>query len=46
MKFPEIRKHFLDFYTEEGYDKLPRAPLMAPSIPMSFVMSAGQRNSD
>lgn len=37
----EIRDRFVTFYTKMGYRLLPRAPLLDPSIPMSFVMSAG-----
>jgi len=41
MKIDEIRTQFLDFYDELGFQLLPRASMLHPSIPMSFVMSAG-----
>jgi len=41
MEFNEIRSRFVNYYTECGFELLPRAPMMHPSIPMSFVMSAG-----
>jgi alanyl-tRNA synthetase len=41
METSEIRKRFINFYTTEGYRSLPRASMIDPSIPMSFVMSAG-----
>ncbi len=37
----EIRKKFVDFYNELGYQTLSRASMLHPSTPMSFVMSAG-----
>ena len=37
----EIRRLFTEYFEEMGYQSLPRAPMMDPSIPMSFVMSAG-----
>ena len=36
-----IRQLFVDYYAAQDYRLLPRAPMMDPSIPMSFVMSAG-----
>jgi hypothetical protein len=36
-----IRRRFISYYQNLGYELLPRAPMMHPSIPMSFVMSAG-----
>jgi alanyl-tRNA synthetase len=41
MNAIEIRRHFVDYYKELGFHLLPRAPMLHPSIPMSFVMSAG-----
>lgn len=41
MNSNEIRSRFVDFYEELGFQLLPRAPMLHPSIPMSFVMSAG-----
>lgn len=37
----EIRERFVDYYEHNGFSRLPRAPMLHPSIPMSFVMSAG-----
>src|SRR5512139_3460059 len=41
MEAREVRQQFVDFYTQRGFYSLPRAPLLHPSVPMSFVMSAG-----
>ena len=41
MNAVEIRRRFVDYYKELGFCLLPRAPMLTPSIPMSFVMSAG-----
>jgi len=41
MDSVEIRQRFTDYYEDMGYQSLPRAPMIDPSIPMSFVMSAG-----
>lgn len=41
MHTSEIRHRFIEYYAEEGYLLLPRAPMLDDSIPMSFVMSAG-----
>lgn len=41
MECSEIRQRFVSYYQEHGFDLLPRAPMLHPSIPMSFVMSAG-----
>ena len=41
MGYTEIRKLFLSYYTELNFTSLPRAKMLHPSIPMSFVMSAG-----
>ena len=40
MNTGEIRRRFVDYYTGLGFHPLPRAPMLHPSIPMSFVMSA------
>lgn len=41
MNTAEIRRRFVGYYEGLGYRSLPRAPMIDPSIPMSFVMSAG-----
>ena len=41
MNSAEIRRRFIEYYKRLGFLLLPRAPLLHPSIPMSFVMSAG-----
>jgi alanyl-tRNA synthetase len=41
MESREVRRRFVDFYTQRGFYPLPPAPLLHPSVPMSFVMSAG-----
>jgi len=41
MDSVEIRRLFIDHFEDMGYQSLPRAPMIDPSIPMSFVMSAG-----
>ncbi len=41
MDSVEIRRRFINYFEEMGYQSLPRAPMIDPSIPMSFVMSAG-----
>jgi len=41
MDCSEIRSQFVDFYQERGFQLLPPASMLHPSIPMSFVMSAG-----
>lgn len=41
MNSTEIRQRFTDYHEDMGYQKLPRAPMLDSSIPMSFVMSAG-----
>ncbi len=41
MNFDEIRSRFVNYYSDLGFQLLPRAPLLHPSIPMSYVMSAG-----
>jgi len=41
MECSEIRRQFITYYESQGFRFLPRAPMLHPSIPMSFVMSAG-----
>lgn len=41
MECAEIRRRFIEHYRQRGFQLLPRAPMLHPSIPMSFVMSAG-----
>jgi len=41
MRSPAINQTFLDYYQGRGFSVLPSASLLHPSIPMSFVMSAG-----
>jgi alanyl-tRNA synthetase len=41
MKSDEIRNSFVKYYESMGYEVLPSTPMIDPSIPMSFVMSAG-----
>ena len=41
MHCADIRQRFIDYYRQREFQLLPRAPMLHPSIPMSFVMSAG-----
>ena len=41
MNASKIRRCFVDYYKGLGFHPLPRAPMLHPSIPMSYVMSAG-----
>ena len=41
MNCSAIRQQFVDFFDEQDFKLLPPAPMLHPSIPMSFVMSAG-----
>jgi len=41
MKCHEIRHKFISYYQQNDFHLLPTAPLLHPSVPMSFVMSAG-----
>ncbi|MCI5129115.1 MAG: hypothetical protein D3907_11580 [Candidatus Electrothrix sp. AUS3] len=41
MTFAEIQKKFVAYYQNAGFQQLPRASMLHPSIPLSFVMSAG-----
>ncbi len=41
MNCSDIRQQFVGFFDQQGFQLLPPAPMLHPSIPMSFVMSAG-----
>lgn len=41
MECHEIRHRFITYYQQNHFRLLPSAPLLHPSVPMSFVMSAG-----
>ena len=41
MQCADIRRKFIEYYQQFGFQLLPRASMLHPSIPMSFVMSAG-----
>ncbi len=41
MNVLEIRQRFVEYYEKRDFHLLSRAPMLHPSIPMSFVMSAG-----
>jgi alanyl-tRNA synthetase len=41
MHCAEIRQRFVEYYQQRDFQLLPRASMLHPSIPMSFVMSAG-----
>ncbi len=41
MNASAIRRRFVGYYEGLGFHPLPRAPMLHPSIPMSYVMSAG-----
>ena len=41
MDSAQISQQFAEYYKARGFYLLPRAPMLDPSIPMSFVMSAG-----
>jgi len=41
MECYEIRHRFITYYQQNHFRLLPSAPLLHPSVPMSFVMSAG-----
>jgi alanyl-tRNA synthetase len=41
MSCKEIRQHFIEFFAVQDFQRLPSAPMLHSSIPMSFVMSAG-----
>ncbi|MCI5159664.1 MAG: hypothetical protein D3906_14805, partial [Candidatus Electrothrix sp. AUS1_2] len=41
MTFAEIQRKFVAYYQNAGFQQLPRASMLHPSIPLSFVMSAG-----
>lgn len=41
MNCRDIRQRFIDFFSQQEFVLLPAASMLHPSIPMSFVMSAG-----
>ncbi|MBE7552394.1 MAG: hypothetical protein HS126_15095 [Anaerolineales bacterium] len=41
MQSSQVSKLFDEFYQEHGFSPLPGSSLLHPSVPMSFVMSAG-----
>jgi len=41
MLYQEICRRFVEHYLSLGFDQLVRAPLLHPSVPMSYIMSAG-----
>ncbi len=41
MLLKDVRNQFVKHYQSHGFQLLPRASMLHPSIPMSFVMSAG-----
>lgn len=41
MEIAPISQQFTEYYAARGFQSLPRASMLDPSIPMSFVMSAG-----
>lgn len=41
MKAFDISRRFVEYYQVLGFEELPRSSLLDPSIPMTFVMSAG-----
>lgn len=41
MKSAEISDRFIHYYEDRGFEVLPGSSLLDPSIPMTFVMSAG-----
>lgn len=41
LRKDDIRQRFVEYYNSLGFQLLPRAPMLHPSTPMSFVMSAG-----
>ena len=41
MNCSDIRQQFVSFFDEQDFKLLPPAPMLHPSIPVSFVMSAG-----
>ncbi|MCB0263694.1 MAG: hypothetical protein KDH98_11110 [Calditrichaeota bacterium] len=41
MNYVETRSKFVNYFENQGFKCLPRASMLHPSIPMSFVMSAG-----
>ena len=41
MYLSKVSQRFVEFYQNRGYTKTPGVQLVHPSVPMSFVMSAG-----
>ena len=41
MTCAELRKKFVEYYQNAGFQPLPRASMLHSSIPLCFVMSAG-----
>ena len=41
MDCKEIRRRFVEFYENQGFEYLPPSSMLHESIPKSFVMSAG-----
>ncbi len=41
MQAAKISQKFTEFYQQQGFTPLPASSLLHPSVPMSFVMSAG-----
>ncbi|OQY23961.1 MAG: hypothetical protein B6I34_04090, partial [Anaerolineaceae bacterium 4572_32.1] len=37
----KVGQRFLEYYQADGYEVIPGSSLLDPSVPMSFVMSAG-----
>jgi len=37
----EVGQRFLEYYQDHGHEVIPGSSLLDPSVPMSFVMSAG-----
>ncbi|SEH08048.1 alanine--tRNA ligase-related protein [Candidatus Venteria ishoeyi] len=41
IDYNQVSESFLCFYQDSGFERLPTAPMLHPSVPMSFVLSAG-----
>ena len=41
MTVRDVGKKFLNYYASQGYEIIPGSSLLDPTVPMSFVMSAG-----
>ncbi len=37
----KVGEHFIEYYQSQGYKAIPGSSLLDPSVPMTFVMSAG-----